>query len=57
MRDYASLHSKLLADLGLSAATDFSIFSDAGPELAARLSLATSFYKKLAPLGNRKAAD
>jgi hypothetical protein len=58
MRDYARLYDRLLADLELSSA-DISDFmsSDMGYAEAARISLAKSFYKKLCPRGNSKAAD
>ena len=57
MRDYASLFSNLLTDLALEAADLGRIYSDMDPGKAARVALATSFYKKLCPSGNSAAAD
>lgn len=58
MRDYAGLFKTLLQDLGLSPDQVGSpITSDMGPNLAARVALASSFYKKLCPTGNTKSAD
>jgi len=58
MRAYASLYDNLLADLDVQAdEVDSPVSSDMGPILAARLSLAKSFFKKLCPLGNSKLAD
>ncbi len=57
MRDYASLFSKLLADLELETMGPGHIYSDMDPRLVARNSLASSFYKKLCPVGNSKVAD
>lgn len=58
MRDYASLFKGLLADLGYSeTAPDSHIFSDMDDQEAARVALATSFFKKLAPGGNSRLAD
>lgn len=57
MRDYASLSSLLHEELGLAEAPDYPIYSDMDiREISAR-SLASSFYKKLAPNGNSKVAD
>jgi len=57
MRDYASLYSKLLHDLAIEAPGVDPIFSDMDPRLAAKVALASSFFKKLAPAGNAVAAD
>ncbi len=57
MRDYASLFARLLIDLGLSEAPDTLYSSDLGVDAAFRVSLASSFYKKLCPDGNSKVAD
>lgn len=58
MQDYAGLYSQLLVDLALdiSGKDDYPI-SDDSVNLSARKSLAASFYKKLAPTGNTRAAD
>lgn len=57
MRDYDGLFSKLLFDLGLSEMPDGHIYSDMDPQMAARVALASSFYKKLCPNGNSQSAD
>lgn len=58
MRDYAGLYSQLLADLALdlSCKDDYPI-SDDSVNISARKSLASSFYKKLAPNGSSRTAD
>lgn len=58
MRDYASLFSELLLDLALSPdEVGTHITSDMGAGLAARHAMASSFYKKLCPVGNSTVAD
>lgn len=57
MRNYASLYSSLLADLGFEGCPDSHIFTDMDGRTAARVQLANSFYKKLCPLGNSSTAD
>lgn len=57
MRDYASLSSKLLSDLGLISENEGFYRVDSSPHYAARVSLATSFVKKLCPDGNTEVAD
>lgn len=58
MRDYASLYSCLLSTLGVTAGQAHApITSDMGHGFVSRLSLASSFYKKLCPSGNSKIAD
>lgn len=57
MRDYDGLFQRLLSDLGYSTCPAGHIFSDMTPLEAAKVSLANSFYKKLCPDGNQKAAD
>lgn len=57
MRDYASLFNLLLQDLGFTEAPDPLMSSDMGLDGAFRTSLASSFYKKLAPGGNSSVAD
>jgi len=57
MRDYASLYSVLLEDLGLDTSTDGHIYSDMAVDRAARVSLRASFLKKLCPTGTNKLAD
>ncbi len=57
MRDYASLFTDLLSDLGLPADYPHHFTSDMAPGQAARIALASSFYKKLCPNGNSGPAD
>lgn len=58
MRDYACLNDNLLADLEIpSSLADAPITSDMDVQLVAKISLARSFFKKLCPLGNTRAAD
>ncbi len=57
MRDYACLYTKLLSDLELEADFPIHFNSDMGSGEAARVALASSFYKKLAPSGNSVSAD
>ncbi len=57
MRDYASLYSVLLGDLGDPDTSDTHIYSDMDVRRAAVSSLCSSFYKKLAPNGSNKLAD
>lgn len=57
MRDYASLYSLLLSDLGQGCTGDLPVTSDMGIRNAAACSLASSFYKKLCPDGNTVEAD
>lgn len=57
MRDYASLFDNLLSDLGLQADYPHHFTSDLDVGEAARIALASSFYKKLCPFGNSGAAD
>jgi len=57
MRDYASLYSTLLSDLEIRADNPGHTYSDMDPGEAARVSLASSFYKKLCPTGNSVDAD
>lgn len=57
MRDYASLYSSLLSDLGFESCPDGHIFSDMNARTAASISLANSFYKKLCPIGTSRSAD
>lgn len=57
MRNYASLYSSLLADLGFSSCPDTHIFTDMDVRAASRVQLANSFYKKLRPLGHSNTAD
>ncbi len=57
MRDYASLYSDLLADLEIHSHDLPPVTSDMGAGEVARISLASSFYKKLCPNGNSKNAD
>jgi hypothetical protein len=57
MRDYASLYSSLLSDLGMEACPDSHIFTDMDDRTAASVSLANSFYKKLCPTGTSRNAD
>jgi hypothetical protein len=57
MRDYACLYTKLLADLEVEAGYDPHIYSDMDARQSAKISLASSFFKKLAPLGSSKTAD
>jgi hypothetical protein len=57
MRDYASLYSDLLADLGCDDSIHGPITSDMTKNLVARQSLALSFFKKLVPSGNSRIAD
>lgn len=59
MRDYASLKTQLLADLGFAelAQPDGHIYSDMDSGDAARVALANSFYKKLCPTGENSVAE
>ena len=57
MRDYASLYSALLSDLEIEAEYQMPVSSDMGARKAAKVSLASSFYKKLCPTGNSRNAD
>lgn len=58
MRNYASLQTQLLSDLGFKdGITDFHIMSDMDNRTAASVALASSFYKKLCPEGTSKLAD
>jgi len=57
LRDYASLKALLLSDLGLTGSEDNHYFVDDGYQLAARKSLASSFYKKLQPGGLTRIPD
>ncbi len=57
MRDYASLYTLLLADLGDVATVGCPITSDMDSREVAAVALASSFYKKLAPGGNSTDAD
>lgn len=57
MRDYASLFKLLLVDLGFDSAPYPLYLSDMGVDGAARVALASSFYKKLCPSGNSKLAE
>jgi len=57
MRDYASLYALLLSDLGLQDGDDLGVYSDMDARAVSIRSLASSFYKKLCPLGNSKHAD
>ncbi len=57
MRDYASLRSTLLDDLGDGDQSDYHIFSDMDNRMAARTNLRSSFYKKLCPKGTNSRAD
>lgn len=57
MRDYASLYSDLLSDLGYKETPDSLVTSDMSVQDVSRQALALSFYKKLCPRGNSKIAD
>lgn len=57
MRNYASLYSLLLSDLGFASCPDSHIFTDMDDRTAAAVSLANSFYKKLCPKGTTRNAD
>lgn len=57
MRDYDGLFERLLDDMGLYVKPESHVFTDMTTEDAAIVSLANSFYKKLCPNGNQKAAD
>jgi len=57
MRDYARLYSELLVDLDLQAPYSTHITSDMSTDMAARVSLANSFFKKLAPFGGAAEPD
>lgn len=57
MRDYALLRGHLLSDLGFEGATPNVFSSDLTEGDAYRKAIADSFYKKLCPKGNSKAAD
>jgi hypothetical protein len=57
MRDYARLYTLLLSDLGLQDGDDLGVLSDLDARAVAVRSLASSFYKKLCPLGNSAHAD
>lgn len=57
MRDYDSLYTQLLSDLGTSPDFANSHNSDCSVEAVAKQALAASFYKKLCPEGNSESAD
>lgn len=58
MRNYDSLFSNLLSDLGLEAVdATVGYNSDNSTHFVSRLALANSFYKKLCPEGNSADAD
>lgn len=57
MRDYASLYSVLLGELGLPNGPQGFISSDMSPAQAACEELATSFFQKLNPTGDYSKAE
>lgn len=57
MRDYASLYSHLLEDLGIDSSGPAPITSDMDVRTVAANALAGSFYKKLQPQGDTRSAD